>query len=157
MNLDSSNPIHDLIDLPLGRAAGQVDELPHQPPLVLLEHALEVVVDQRAVPVAPRVHPHDFGAVEYLPAGPHQAAVDPNELLPGDGICLVEHASDLIIVVETDGVDDVLELVADVQFVFSFGGRGVRISKEVKVCTPNNGGFDNNTTERTYAHRRAAG
>ena len=81
---------------------------------------------------------------------------DPNELLPGDGICLVEHASDLIIVVETDGVDDLLELVADVQFVFH-SVDGVRISNEVTVCIPNNGRFDNNTTKRTYAHRRAAG
>lgn len=67
-------------------------------------------------PEGPNVDTRHFGGANDLSQGPHQRSVDAHQLLLRNGVRLVQHNPDLV-VVRADLVDDVLQFVGNVQFV----------------------------------------
>mmetsp|Transcript_13167 Transcript_13167/g.28790 ORF Transcript_13167/g.28790 Transcript_13167/m.28790 type:complete len:244 (+) Transcript_13167:315-1046(+) len=114
MNLHKTNPIHHLIHLPFSRTSREIYQLSHQQLLIFLKHVLEVIIDETSIPIAPSVYSDNLGRIKYLSHAPHQRPVHSHKLLSRYGISFVEYTSNLITIVLTDSINNVLELVTNI-------------------------------------------
>mmetsp|Transcript_27521 Transcript_27521/g.80687 ORF Transcript_27521/g.80687 Transcript_27521/m.80687 type:complete len:444 (-) Transcript_27521:429-1760(-) len=117
VRLSEPHALDELVDLADGRVLWHVLEVGEQVAHLHLEElARPLRPAQRLVPEGADVDAHALGRLDDLAQRPHQRAVDAQQLLAVDGVRLVEHDADLV-VVPLERLDRLLELVRDVQLV----------------------------------------
>mmetsp|Transcript_12241 Transcript_12241/g.35430 ORF Transcript_12241/g.35430 Transcript_12241/m.35430 type:complete len:341 (-) Transcript_12241:20-1042(-) len=110
-----SDALHKLVHLAHGRRARKGTQVVQQVIHLREQQGRRVGVPRWLLPEGTNVDTSDLWSVKDLAERPHECAVDPHELLHSNGIGLIQHHADLVLIALED-LDDRRELVRDVQF-----------------------------------------
>lgn len=114
--LSKTSSLDQIVELAKSGVAGQRLDILEQVLLFRLKQLAIVWNQQRMRPKGAYVDTDHLRCVDDLPQRPHEGAIDAHQLLRLDLVGLVEHHTDLVLMV-LKGLDDLRELVRDVQLV----------------------------------------